>query len=364
MSYDVLILSRRLSPLGQYVANFFNADFVYSDEEVQSKLSSKTYRVLVLDEVEVDELDLSRCEALLKTDYMRNIPLVVLSSSCAMPNKIRALEIGCDDFVDSNTERDEVCARVTKSIFRHIASAQLSRRISQATEGARSAMTDNSDLGENIKFLLQTHSCDNLDELGQQFFATIERYGLSCSLQMRSDFEIKNMEAHGMAKDLESQLLLQLMDRGRYVDLGGRTIVNHDRVSLLIKNMPVDDAEKYAAIKANALCLVQGVNARVRSLQDRSKLINEKEALHKLSVDVNAVIATLYSSYHDVMRQVVSDVEQVAERIQHRLPQLGLIEADEQFLTQITDGLIITTNNAFSDSLRGNDAFEYLIKPA
>jgi CheY-like chemotaxis protein len=362
MSYDVLMLSRQLSPLGKFVVDFFHADCIDSEDAVEGSLAQKDYRVVIFDQIESETLELTQCEALLKKAFMQTVPLVLISCSTSVQDKIKALEIGCDDFVDCKTEPDEVCARITRSIYHQIARTQLSKRLIQATETARSALIDNSDLGANIQFLLQAHNCDNLDELGQQFFATIQRYGLSCSLQMRSSFAIKNMEAHGMAKDLESQLLLQLKDRGRYVDFGRRSIINYDRVSLLIKNMPHESSDKYGAIKDNTFCLAQGMNARIVALEDRQKLMDEKESLRKLSVDVKTVMATLKNSYQNVMTKIVNNVEQVTEQIQLRMPALALTESDEKFLEGVTDGLILSTNKTFNEGLKTNELCDRLDK--
>src|SRR5690606_24079593 len=123
------------------------------------------------------------------------------------------------------------------------------------------------------------------------------RYGLKCSLQMRSVMGDKNMEAHGMAKDLEAQLLAQMAESGRYIDFGKRTICNYDKVSLLIKNMPVDEPEEYVATKDNTFCLVQGLNARIHALEAQYRVQQEKEALTKLSQDVKNVMHSLKDSY-------------------------------------------------------------------
>lgn len=362
MSYEVLVISRKLSELGAHVVNFFKADTVPSFDAISAKLGERNYRALVWDAVDDEALDLLACEKLLKTDHTGGLPMVVLTSSSSVKDKVKAFEIGCDDFVDNRITPDETCARITKSIFHQIANTQLSQRLAQATETARTAMVDNSDLGANIQFLLQVNMCDNLDQLGQQFFATIERYGLACSLQMRSEMGIKDMEAHGMAKDLESQLLLQLKDSGRYVDFGRRTIVNYDRVSLLIKNMPVDDPDKYGAIKDNTFCLVQGVNSRILALEDRFKLLGEKDSLRKLSTDVHSVINALQHSYQDVMKHIVTEVENATEKIQHRLPHLALTEADEAFIDQIAEGLVFQTNRIFNDGLKVDELFAKLEK--
>lgn len=360
MPYEVLLLSPHLSTLGRDVANFFSADVAASAQDVARMMAGKRYRIVVMDLINDSPIDLMSCQALLQQECMHTVPLVALTTDYSVNDKVKALEIGCDDLIDSKTTPDEVYARITKSIFHQIANSQLNQRLLLATETARNAMVDNSDLGANIQFLLQVQNCDNLDQLGQQFFATIQRYGLSCSLQMRSEMGKKDMEAHGMAKHLESQLLFQLKDSGRYVDFGPRTIVNYDRVSLLIKNMPVDDPEKYGSIKDNTFCLVQGINARILALEDRFKLLMEKEALHKLANDVRAVMGSLKIAYQDVMREIAGEVENVAERLEHRLPHLALTEVDEQFIYELSSKLVVDTNRIFNEGLKVDELFERL----
>jgi hypothetical protein len=187
----------------------------------------------VFDCVNEGSLNLGVCQELLDSDVLTDTPLVVITEKYTLDDKLAAFEIGCDDFFDTTINGEEACARITKSIFHQIANHQLKSRLELANQTAHTAMSDNSDLGANIQFLLAVHDCDNLDELGQLLFRTLGRYGLHCSLQMRSLMGDKDMEAHGMAKDLESQLLTQLAANGRYIDFGNRTIVNFDRVSLL-----------------------------------------------------------------------------------------------------------------------------------
>jgi CheY-like chemotaxis protein len=360
MPYEVLLLSPHLSALGQGVANFFSADVAANADDVPRMMADKRYRIVVMDLINDSPIDLTSCQRLLQQECMHTVPLVALTTDYSVKDKVKALEIGCDDLIDSKTTPDEVFARITKSIFHQIANSQLNQRLLLATETARNAMVDNSDLEANIQFLLQVQNCDNLDQLGQQFFATIQRYGLTCSLQMRSEMGKKDMEAHGMAKHLESQLLFQLKDSGRYVDFGTRTIVNYDRVSLLIKNMPIQDPEKYGAIKENTFCLAQGINARILALEDRFKLLMEKEALHKLANDVRAVMGSLKTAYQDVMREIVGEVERVTELLEHRVPHLALTETDEQFIYELSSKLVVDTDRIFSDGLKVDELFERL----
>jgi len=349
-----------LSELGGYALEFFKADQAADEANFTSALQTEEFKVVVFDAIEQETLDLEGCRKLMELDELLNIPLILLTQSVSLQDKLKALEIGCDDFIESTVSGDETCARITKSIFHRIANDQLSKRLDMANDAARTAMVDNSDLGANLQFLLSVHDCDNMDQLGQQFFSTIERYGLKCSLQMRSIMGDKNMEAHGMAKDLEAQLLSQMADSDRFVDFGKRTIVNFDKVSLLVKNMPVEDMEKYGHIKDNTFSLVQGVNARIHALEDQHRIHEEKDSLRKLSQDVNTVMHSLQDSYQDVMRDILTAVEQTAALIQDRVPHLALMESDEEFLEEVTNHCLRETNRIFNEGLVVDEVFQKL----
>jgi CheY-like chemotaxis protein len=349
----------QLSKLAALVADYFGSDNVENEENFLAALKVESYKVIVLDLVSQD-LDLNFCARLLEKPEIKNIPLVLLTQSGSLQDKLKALEIGCDDFIESAVSGDETCARITRSIFHRIATEQIASRLEMATQAARSVMVDNSDLGANLQFLLSVHDCDNFDQLGQQFFSVIERYGLKCSLQMRSIIGDKNMEAHGMAKDLEAQLLAQMAESGRYIDFGKRTICNYDRVSLLIKNMPVEEPEKYGAIKDNTFCLVQGLNARIYALEAQHRLQMEKDALTKLSQDVKNVMHSLKDSYQEVMRAILNQVENTSNAIHDRIPALTLLDYDEAFLENALVECIQETNRIFNEGLVVDEVFEKL----
>jgi len=356
----MVIYSKQESALGVHIANHFSARLIEAGEGAEQLLTEGDCRAVVFDCVKAGKMDLLYCQKLLEEECMVDTPLIVVAEENLLEDKLKALEIGCDDYLDTSMAGDEACARINKSIFNQIANQQLKSRLELANQTAHSAMSDNSDLGANIQFLLGVHDCDNVDELGQLFFRTLGRYGLHCSLQMRSIMGVKNMEAHGMAKDLESQMLTQLAGEGRYIDFGCRTIINYDRVSLLVKNMPVDDKEKYGAIKDNTFSLLQGLNARILVLEDKQHLLDEKAALRKISEDVGSVMVTIKDSYQKVMCDIVTEVENVAELIQSKVPTLALTEENEYFLENATVNAIAETNRIFNEGLVVDEIFAKL----
>ncbi len=339
----------------------FDITCVFSPEDALSLAHELVYKVVVCDLTDTDPLDLSACEQFLtETEVMQDLPLVVLSSSSELRDKLAAYELGVSDFLGPEVPVEEVCARISKTIFHQVASEQLKDRLEMANATAFTVMSDNSDLGSNIQFLLGVNHCDNLDQLGQLFFRALNNYQVTCSLQMRSLYEIKDMEANGMARDLESQLLFQMKDGGRYIDFGCRTIVNYGQVSLLIRDMPVDDERRYGAVKDNTFALLQGVDARLKALDEHHKLVEEKQSLQKLSHDVKTVMTQIDDSYQDVMRHIVDTVEDLADKIHSRIPTLALSEEQESFFEYVADHCVSETNKIFNRGLQGDEVFQRL----
>lgn len=359
--YKIMIVAPQgLSKLGQSVSEYFDTDIELELHAVPERIVTKDFKVVIFDAINAGDLDLSQVSTLVRMDEVVDIPVVVMAAISSLQEKIEALEVGCDDFIEADTVADEACARLTKSIYHRVATDQLSTRLELANQTAKTALVDNSDLGANIQFLLAVHGCDNLDILGQLFFSTIERYGLKCSLQMRSLTETKDMEATGMAKHLESQLLTQLKGSDRFIDFGPRTIINYHNVSLLVKNMPIEEPEKYGAIKDNTFSLVQGLSARVTALDDQKRLIEERESMKRLSHDSHTVMSTIQMAYQDVMKNIADEVDKANELISMKIPSLALTEEDERFLEGTMEHCVKNTMRIFNDGLKVDELMERL----
>lgn len=338
------------------------------DRQLESLLEGKS-QLLMADSVSAALESAARCEArLIMIDAVvlgdaaaleacrickeqQDAPVVILSDETSLNYKMQAYEAGCDDFLTRDA-MFELKARLNQVLFNKVANDQLRLQLKQANEMAFIAMSDTSDLGVNIQFLLDVNLCTNLDELGMRLHQALASYGLNGSLQMRGRYAVKNMEANGMAKEMASVLLSECRNRGRYLDFGRRSIMNYDKVSLLVKNMPVDDANKYGAIKDNVFSLLQGCNARIEALDNLQSLALESELVKRLSHHLRSVMTHVDESYQEVMRCIADVVENMADGVESSIQFLGMDEQQEAALQKIMENGISDTNRIFSDGMR------------
>jgi len=308
------------------------------------------------------------CESLAAPEVTRelkgnsDIPVILVTDKETNEQRLDAYDCGADDYLAIDILKLELHGRLERIIINKIATDQLKSQLQQANEMAFIAMSDTSDLGINIQFLLDVNNCNNLDELGMRLFQAVQSYGLQCSLQMRSEYGVKNMEANGMAKELESKLLSELAGEGRYIDYGKRSVMNYERVSLLVKNMPLDDEKKYGAIKDNVFSLLQGADARIEALDNLSSLALEKDLVRSMAVKMKELITTVDESYQDVMRDIANVVEDMADGVDQSIQFLGMDEHQEKALQSTMESGIVSTNKIFNEGLKLDAGLQGFLK--
>lgn len=359
-SYSIVILGCDNDlKLIDHLDQSFNAVTAADQVECARILASDSYQLVLVD---------MTCPSIPVHDICKNlksdsdVPVIFVSSKDCNEERLAAYDSGADDYLAIDDLVTELHGRLERIIINKIANDQLKAQLAQANEMAFIAMSDTSDLGVNIQFLLDVTNCSNLDELGMRLFQALQSYGINCSLQLRSQFSVKNMEANGLAKSLESKLLTEMKDQGRYVDFAHRSVMNYGSVSLLVKNMPVDDEKKYGAIKDNVFSLLQGADARIQSLDTLGSLALEKNLVRSLTLKMKDLMSSVDDSYQDVMRDIASVVESMADDIEASMQYLGMDEAQEQSLQGTMETAILATNKIFNEGLKlDKDLHEFLV---
>lgn len=334
----------------------------FTDEEKLISSVGSDCTLILMDFRATGSERLEVIERLRQQPELEHVPIAVLFGDDMGSSRVKAFELGCDDYIHSSASDNEIALRCEKLIFNRIANEQLQAQVQQANELAFIAMSDTSDLGINIQFLLDVHTCNNMDELGMRLLQAVGSYGLKGSLQLRSELGVKNMDPSGMSKDLEATLLWELRNNGRYVDFGKRSVMNYEQVSLLVKNMPVDDDKKYGAVKDNIFSLLQGADARLKALENISQVNDQQQLMKALSKRMQSMMEDIDEGYQGVMKDIADVVEDMSDRINMVIQNLGLHEDQEKALEEIMNYGINKTNNIFSNGLRLDEQFKGVVK--
>jgi len=359
--YPIHILSER----PQFLQAGLGAQYSLEQAPIKAlflKSLSPSSNLVVLDLCGLGSGEFTLIEDVKALPGLDHVPIVVIYDQDMQETRLQAFELGCDDYIHKDVPDSEIALRCEKLIFNKIANDQLQAQVKQANEMAFIAMSDTSDLGVNIQFLLDVHTCTNLDELGMRVLQAVSSYGLSTSLQLRSELGVKNMDASGMAKDLEASLMWELKDDGRYVDFGKRSVMNYERISLLVKNMPVDDEKKYGTIKDNIFSLLQGADARLKALENIEQVNDQQKLVRALSLKMQKQMEVIDDGYQGVVKDIADVVEGISDGINEIITNLALHEEQEDALEKVVAYGLKSTNQIFSEGLKLDESFQGTIK--
>ena len=363
MTYKVLVMGdANNDSLVGLLGKQYELEHVESVDDCIRQVAADDVKLVLLNIVDnLQPVWLNVCRQLKDTPSVTDTPIVILARDSELDSKMAYYDAGCDDYVNSES-MSELQARLMRVIFNKVANDQLKQQLQQANEMAFIAMSDTSDLGVNVQFLLDVNTCDNLDELGMRVFKSLQSYGINCSLQIRGRHTVKNMEDNGMAKEMESVLLQECKDKGRYVDFGRRSIMNYGSVSLLVKNMPMNDDKKYGAIKDNVFSLLQGADARVKALDNLESLAMESLLVKRMAGQMRDLMKDVDSSYKGVMKDIADVVETMADGVESSIQFLGMDERQELALQNIMETGIVDTNRIFNQGMRMDEGLREFLE--
>jgi len=259
---------------------------------------------LILMDVNMPVLNgLATCKKLKEMPEVANIPVIFVSALSTVEEKMAGYQAGGEDYLTKPFDEDELLAKIDLSIKTATAIIEREKNNAETMDMAMTAMATAGDVGTALQFALASFVCKSADELVQLLLEYYEIYGLMVSIRYVQENEIKYYSHSGSVNDTEKQIMEVANDKGRFIDFGKRTLMNYERISVLVKNMPVDDEHRYGRMKDNLGFLGGSTEARAKSLEMESAvnrlLTSSKEILlevdktYKKNAGKNGVILDL-----------------------------------------------------------------------
>ncbi|MFC3034368.1 PleD family two-component system response regulator [Pseudoalteromonas fenneropenaei] len=219
------------------------------------------------------------CEKLKKCQQTADIPIMFLSSRVNLEERMRGYNAGASDYIMKPFNAEELKARI-KVLYNYM---QLSKRLSQdikrAQLTAEIAMTDSGDMGRIMRFVGQSYHAHDLRTLVSYFFEFFQPFGLEVAVAFWYHNSNVFFAAEGAVQPIEQELMETHKDGNRFVDFGRRTIINYPKVSLLIKNMPIDDETLYGRYKDLFPHILEATNAKIKDMEVSEEALNKVEQI-------------------------------------------------------------------------------------
>ncbi len=290
--------------------------------------------LLLLDVNMPDMTGYEVCMALRKNQATKSLPILFVSAMVNTEERLAGFEAGGDEYINKPVDEKELVEKIEFQMTGIQERKKSDQNASDAMKVAMDAMTSSSELGQLINFVSEAQSADTLTKMGEMIVEVCGSFGLKASVFIDAE---KSLFFGCESNSIEAKVLERsLSSKDRIINLGIRTIVKSEQMSLLVKNMPVDDENRYGRFKDHLAVLVSISDGRLLFIKSQMDIVGQRnKVLTKIIVQTEKQIKNLNTKIieydkrnHEIMMAMITELEST-------LFSLGLDEDQEDKLMKL-----------------------------
>ena len=219
--------------------------------------------------LDIEMPDMNGYEVCKKLRETSELPIIFITAHQSLEEHLKAYNAGGDDIITKPIDSQNLQLKVNVA-FKNQAIQQeyvSERSTSQSSSGNFLSTPEES--GILLNFMRASLGCRTYESLAEKLVEAARDFEVECSVLIRHGKETTLLTTHGQATSLEQSLLEQSSKMGREFQLKNRLVINQDRISILVSNLPSDDEKKAGKIRDNILILAETAEALIESFENR-----------------------------------------------------------------------------------------------
>lgn len=295
--------------------------------------------VVVLD-IEMPGMDgIAVCRALRETAG-GELQVIFVSAHDDLEIRLNAYDAGGNDFIvkpyapEELAKKIELARRVLEDRRAMMGQAQF------AQQAAFTSMASMGEMGVTQEFLRASFGCRTAEELGQALCGAASQYGLQAVVELRDEGDGRCFASGGQCSALEASILCHARGLERIFQFRDRLVVNYPHASMLVHNLPLDDADRVGRMRDHLAVLVEGADARYRAMLSEARRLAQSEAIvaavNELTATLEEIEANQASHRHQVLEIAHEQLDAMTQAFVH----LGLSEGQEESLVAMTQASV------------------------
>ena len=301
------------------------------------------------------------CRQLKQSSRTAQVPVLFISAADSNEERLTGYEAGGSDYIVKPFLPDELRSKVVLLLDYKEMTKVLQTELDLAVSTAMVAMSSAGEMGVVLQFLSRSFNCLSYTDLAKAILDSMDAYQLQVVVQLRAETEIINKANTAAVSPLEIAVLSALKDQTRIYDFNQRTVITFPNVSLLIKNMPMDNQEMYGRIKDNVGLLVEGVEQRMRAMgiehkvrTKQKKLKNVVQLTEQALQKIDAKQQTHKLDNTRIMDCLLIDIEE-------SFMSLSLTEGQEQYLLKLINNSVNESKRLYEEGLEVDQYMQKLM---
>ncbi|MCJ8313315.1 MAG: response regulator [Saccharospirillaceae bacterium] len=319
--------------LTKFLRDDYSISIVNNGEEALAHVKTNKPSIILLDVEMPGQNGYEVCDALKQNPDTKDIPVIFLSSKSSMRERMLGFEVGGDDYLVKPCSQELLLAKLSKLSEYIEQRNKLKTDIQHATNTTLEAMSSSAELGKIVRLIKRSYQISSIDKLASELNQILRELDLHAGVmfvyQGNNHFYSTHEE---IVVPLEQELIAMMHEGNRIIDFGCRTQINFPRVALLMKNMPLEDRNRYGRIKDSMPFLLEAIDAKLKILSAEHAFKKQNEALEKVVYAVQITIKNVSHLFNFNQKDATAVMSQLNLDLSLQLNNLGLEEDQENFI--------------------------------
>lgn len=262
------------------------------------------------------------------------VPIIFVTAHRSLEKHLMAYDAGGDDIITKPIDKDILTRKIILAIRHHAEQQKLAAEKNSLQSMAMSFLSTMGEGGVLLNFMRASIACHNYQELAQKLVDAIGEYGAQCNVLIRHGVDSTTLTSHGEPTELERSILEQASNMGRVFQFKRQLAVNYDRVSIIVSNLPEDDAEKVGRIRDNVTILAETTEALSENVGMRQESMARAEQMQISLMSATRVVESLRAKQRNMLADSRVLLHELTDSVEKTYSWLGIGGQQERAISE------------------------------
>lgn len=298
------------------LASHFDVLTAASGSEALELCVGQTPDLIVLD-VEMPGID--GYETCRRLRAFTSVPILFVTGHQSLEEHLKAFDAGGTDLITKPVNADIFQRKVAVAIRQYRAATALAEEKKALERMAMGFLSSVSQTGILLDFMRKSIVSHDYRALADSLLAAIQELGLkSCVLVRHPDGAATAVTDHGEPTALEQSILDHVSEMGRLFQFKRRLVVNYDRVSIIVSNMPdeMEETERAGILRDSLVILAESAEALSVNVDIRQEGQKRAEQLQIALSEAEVALTDLGEQNKATMRDTRLLLQEMVDSIE------------------------------------------------
>ncbi|EAT11436.1 hypothetical protein HF888_15625 [Bermanella marisrubri] len=293
--------------------------------------------VVIIDSASFDNHALANASLLRSEHRNTQQAWIFLQSECENESLENCYKEGFDNAVKRH-HYNEIFHAILRSEVLYEQRRIAHQELILAQDTARTALMNNCELGTLIQLLTDIIKVKNPSSLAYALIHWFKQHGLSICLQVRGQKKRYEFSSNDIIRPIESELLTKGAYGDRIAQIGRRYLFNEKHLSILVKNMPIDDEEYTGRLNDHIATICHSCESAIDQVLEEMQEEQLQQQASKVPIGkIKSSVSEINQEVFDYIMQVRGRLGKLMRMISSDIDSLDLSDDHRQCLTSIID---------------------------